>query len=192
MITGIVDEAIQQRVYVDFRPVWQSLEEIRPPDNLLANLRRLHDVQGDAPRPQIREGSTEQLGRLLFGHQGEGPPEKSVSGNWLVAARAPGNESKGTPGEIHVAPARGGLLEVVLVPRGASQQDSVPDLCWGLAEVIAGGRLPPEIIYESFQEEIIKWRHVEAGETRHYRLGRSLPDLRAGLFVLSNRTRHHR
>jgi hypothetical protein len=177
LLTGIVDEALQHGVYVDFGPIWHSCQEIGESNHLAATLRRLHDVQGDTPRPQVREGSTEQVGRLLFGQDGEGSSQGSLEGNWLVMARRGGSQREGTPSEIHVARPRRGMVEITLVPRGASGEGSVGDLCWGLAEVISGGRISPEIVYDSFTEESVEWQQIEALKTRRYKLGKSLSDL---------------
>lgn len=182
LMISLVEDAIQQGVYVEFRPIWQSFEESRPSEGLAAALRRLHDIQGDITRPDIREGSTEELGRLLFGREREGNSKESISGNWLVMARSKATKSAGTHSEVHVAPARGGLFEVMIVPRGVSDPDATLDLCWGLAEVISGGSLPAEYVYESFREEVVQWWMKEGNETKSYRLGKSLSDMRCPMW----------
>jgi hypothetical protein len=176
LMTSIVEEALHDGVYVDFSPVFQSLQQIHPPDNLVSRLSRLQNAQRDIPRPPIREGSTGQLGRLIYRHEGDASSPQHLTGNWLITARAPDSESEGTPGEIHVVSARGNMFELTLIPRGIIGQSSEQNLRWGLSEIISGGRFPPEFIYERFTEEAVEWRHVEGRETKPYRLGRSLSD----------------
>ena len=174
LLSGLVAQAVARKVFVDFPPIWGACEQIRPPEELMIALRNSHDIQGDMPHPAVREGSARQLGQMLFGVEGEGPHIERVVGNWQFSA---GGENArrgggGTSVEVSVANPSAGMLDLVVVPQGKDQSPS--DLRWGLSEILAGGRIPPEFIYEAFTEEEAMWENVETGETKRYHLGHTL------------------
>lgn len=174
LLTGIVEAAIDRRVFVDFRPIWHVCEETRLPEGLVTTLHALHDVQGEMPRPAMREGSAKQLGQLLFGSEGEHSSLERILGNWQFGVGGEGvsREGAGTPVEVCVIKPCSGALDLLVVPQGTDQSPS--DLRWGLSEILAGGRIPPEIIYDAFAEEEVTWQNIETGESRRYSLGHTL------------------
>lgn len=174
LLIGMLEAAVEQRVFVDFRPIWQRCEEVHAPGDLVTALRGLHDIQGEMPRPVIREGSARQLGQMLFGMEGERSLSERTIGNWQFSAvgEQAQQSGEGTPAELSVSRPSSGVLEFVLVPQGADQSPS--DLRWGLSEILAGDRVPPEMIYERFVEEAVVWERIESGRTTRYHLGNTL------------------
>jgi hypothetical protein len=176
LLSDLVGQAVDRRVFVDFRPIWGACEEIRPPEELMIALRTSHDTQGDMPRPAVREGSASQLGQMLFGMEGEGSNIERAIGNWQFRAGGENTRrgGRGTPVEVCVASPSAGMLDLVVVPQGEGQSPS--DLRWGLSEILAGGTIPPEVIYEAFTEEEVMWENAETGDTKRYHLGHTLRD----------------
>ncbi len=177
LLIGLVEEAVKQKVFVDFRPIWMTFENVRLPEELTSMVRELHDVQGDMPLPRIQEGSARQLGRMLFGGEEQEKPsiEKAI-GNWQfrVGMERGEPEAKATLAESNISEVTSGLLEIVMVPQNASHKDTPDDLQWGLSEILAGDRIPPDIIFDAFVEEEVEWTDIEKEETKHYHLGKSL------------------
>lgn len=62
LLTGLVEEAINRKVYVDFHPIFGTSENVRMPDDLMTRLKELHYIQGDIQPPHIREGSPREIG----------------------------------------------------------------------------------------------------------------------------------
>lgn len=174
LLSGLIEQAVDRKLFVDFRPIWGACEEIRPPKELMMALRTLHNIQGDMPHPAVREGSASQLGQMLVGMKDEGPDIERVVGNWQfsVGRENVSQEGRGTSVEVCVAKPFSGTLEIIVVPQGADQSPS--DLRWGLSEILAGGRMPPEFVYEAFVEEEVRWEYAERGESRGYHLGHTL------------------
>lgn len=171
LLTDLIEGAVSQAVFVDFRPIWRVCEELQWPELIMA-LRELHDTQGDVSPPHIRESSPSQLGRVLLGRSEEPSLEEGAVGNWTFRARhAHAERGEGTAVEAHVRHAQPGWVEAHFVPRGAADTDAMDDLCWSLAEMLAGEATPPEIVHEMFAEEMVGWTRTEEGETSVSRLG---------------------
>ncbi|MCX7428398.1 MAG: hypothetical protein NTW96_22560 [Planctomycetia bacterium] len=177
-LTGLVEEAVNRKVFVDFRPIWRAFEKTTPmPEELIAMIRELHDVQGEMHRPHIHEGSARQLGQMLFGGEyRERPSTEEIIGNWQfqVGMERGNHQREALPAEANISERASGLLELVMVPQSVSQESSPDNLQWGLSEILAGDRIPPEIIYDAFVEEEVAWTNIEREEIKRYRLGRSL------------------
>lgn len=172
-LTGLVEGALLQGVFVDFAQIGEAADRF---PTLREALIPLHDLQGKAPRPRIRESNTRELNRALFGAGEQALPERELAGNWTFHARSPiGPEGRdGSAVEAHVRFERPGMLQLVLVPRAKADAGASDDLCWAISEILAGEKFPPGIVYETFRPEWVRWTRDQANESREFRLGRVL------------------
>jgi len=175
-LMGLIQEAQRQRVFVDTESVSQACSNVDMPESLQSYLHDIHRMQADMPPPPVRQGSAAQLGTMLFGREGEPPSDEAIHGNWLMhlGGERAGRSGDGTPSEAHIARPAGGPMQAVLIPRRPHDENTVDDLCWGIAEILAAGRVPTEVVYDGFVEERVVWRNAEGGERREFRLGKSL------------------
>lgn len=176
LLTGLVEEAIDRKVFVDFRPIWSTLENVHLPEELMTAMHELHDVQGEMRPPRIQEGSARKLGGMLFGgKERERLSAEEIIGNWqFQVGMERGTEDKTTLAETNISEETAGVLELSIVPQNMGNETSPDDLRWGLSEILAGDRIPPGIIYDSFAEEDVEWINTQRKETKRYHLGKSL------------------
>jgi hypothetical protein len=157
-LIGLLDQAVQQGVYVNFEPVFAACETVRQPD-LVRSIRYLHDVQGERPMQRIHEITSEELGAILYESRDE---ERSalLIGNWRFRVSGPRSEGDGTSTEAAVRRERDGKLSMRLVPNQVAARYAPMDLRWGISTILASGRLPAELVYDSFSAETASWRRV--------------------------------
>lgn len=175
LLLGLVESAIAQRVFVDFPPIWKTSGSLENA-GLVAELRGLHDLQGDMVRPRVGETSGRDFGRLLTGGREKQVPGEGPMGNWTFRARrgGRGNEREGSVVEAHVRSRMRGVTEILMCLKGASNPEAVENLCWGLAEILAADEVPPEMVYELFEDEPVRWLRVASREEREFGLGKVL------------------
>jgi hypothetical protein len=166
-IVGLLDQAVQRGVYVNFAPVFAACEAVRQPD-LVRTIRHLHDVQGERPTPRIHEVTSEELGAILYESRDEEGFARLI-GNWRFRASGPRSEGEGTSVEAAMRRERDGRLSMRFVPSRAAASQAPDDLRWGISEILSSRRLPPEFVYESFSPETASWRRVRGNDENNLR-----------------------
>ncbi len=171
ILAGLVEEAIEQKVFVDFPPIWSALEAIQLPQVLVSAMQELQDTQGEASRPELRSTNELQLSRILFGgDEDEGVSLENAIGNWRLNVGVPWK----IQAEVNISMSISGLIELTMVPTGAGEKNAADLLVWGLSRILAGDDVPPDFIYASFENEVVEWANPEREETKQFSLGKSL------------------
>ena len=173
-LTGLLDRAIQRGVYVDYGPIFQSVEGIQNPE-LSRSIRYMHELQGEIPRPRINVLSDpRELGAMLYQPEGDIDVSESVIGNWQLELRGPGEM---IAAEAAIERKMSGGLAMRLVPSEATpsseSENALPasgNLQLGISSILAGGRFHEEYISEMFETESASWRIPAEAERNSNRM----------------------
>jgi hypothetical protein len=165
LLTGLLERAVQRNVYIEFGPIFEVSEGIQQPE-LRHILREVHDLQGDTPRPRISEIEPRELGRMLHGTDDSDRDTEHLVGNWRFHTGHLGSEEEGTSAEASIQREGDGGLVMRVVPSQTAIPSSVDDLCWGIADILSGGRFPSKEVYRRFTDETVSWAATHANSER--------------------------
>lgn len=186
ILTGLLNRAVQQNVFIDFDLIFETSEGIRSPE-LNRTIRCMHDLQGEFPKPRITEIDPRELGAMMYRTEKDTNVSERMVGNWRFDLRRPESKGEAIAGEAAIERETSGGLAMRLVPSEATSRAASDNVQWGISEILAGGRFPEELLYELFIEETASWRispqshdHLDSEERRprknSYTIGKVLWD----------------
>jgi hypothetical protein len=158
ILTGLLEEAVQQRVFIDFAPIIESSEVTRY-DDLRETVMYYRDLQGEVNRPEVTPIEPEALGKLLYGTQEQEEPPSRAIGNWSFVATSPTVEGRGTSVEVSVQPDADEYVTMRVVPSEIAMPNAVDDVIWGISSIIAADSSGASYVHDLFADERAFWVH---------------------------------